>query len=450
MNSTLYRNIWRLKQTITRPEVIRSIAQKQSVYAMEQAEIETIQLAKAKKLVEHAYNRTEFYRERFDTAGIVPSDIRSMDDFARIPIVTKDDIRASIERFISSTCNRSSMRRIYSGGSTGVPTMVYHGKQMELAFLAQSFVHFNWIGLEWGDKTAHLWGLNRANRTYEISGNNRLRWFFRNTVLLDAFNLTSDRMFEFFRILQSFRPKLVVGYSSALVAFSRFLAEERLGVPGIKAVVSSAEMLREKERQLIQSGLGAPVFDLYGSTEINWIASECLAHDGLHVFEDSRIVETMEIAGTNGLNQLVVTDLENYGCPLIRYVNQDIGSISNAPCSCGRSLKKITRLQGRTSDLFILSNGRKIHGEYFTHVFYEFSQTVKQFQLHQITPDIVHVRIVPSDPKAFIEQQHLFEERILSTFRGVTGDLVHYKFEYLSEIPAEASGKFRFTKSDVT
>jgi phenylacetate-CoA ligase len=195
-------------------------------------------------------------------------------------------------------------------------------------------------------------------------------------------------------------------------------------------------------RTTIESAFQVPVFNRYGSREVGVIGAECDAHAGLHVNELDMVVEATP--GPDGHGELLVTNLNNFGMPLIRYRIGDVGQIDTAPCRCGRAGARITRLFGRSSDFFTNAEGRKIHGEYFTHLFYGLDG-IARFQLVQETLSEFQLKIVRNPD----HWQDSTERFLRDELRKVFGDSMQLQIDHVDGIPATASGKFRFTISKV-
>jgi phenylacetate-CoA ligase len=448
VNSSLYHILWYLKNRPAQGEVFRSVKVKLQNERADFGTLRDLQWQKVKKLISHACETSPYYQTLLKGLGAFPEDFRTWQDFALFPTLTKEHIRTSIEQIRSAGVNLSHLRKVYSGGSTGVPTMVYHSDEMTHWFRAQHIIQLSWLALNWGVRTADVWGLNRSNIAYELANQRDAGKPRHQRILLDAFNMTPERMMHFGEVLLKFQPELINGYASSLAELSAYFEKTGIKLKGVRAIVSSAETLRRDQRDLISRVLGAQVFDLYGSTEINWVAMECGEHSGLHIFEDSRLVEAHQIPQTDGLCSLVITDFENLACPLIRYDTGDMGLISEAPCACGRSFRRIVSLDGRVSDMFRLPNGKIFHGEYFTHLLYDHGNAIKKFQVHQvalneIVVNLVAVDNVDSDTRARVV------ESLVPAFTRTTGNEVKFSFSFVEDIPNESSGKYRFTKSDV-
>jgi phenylacetate-CoA ligase len=189
------------------------------------------------------------------------------------------------------------------------------------------------------------------------------------------------------------------------------------------------------------------VCNFYGSREVNNLAAECPERHCLHLISTWRFVEIVDEMGraapAGQVGYVCVTDLSNRAMPFIRYRNEDMASLSAHPCSCGRPSPVIEQLVGRSSDVIRAANGELIHGEFFTHLFYG-RDDIRQFQVHQTSLNRLVVRYVAAAPSA-----HEFMARNAETIRKRMAGDTEVCVEVCDAIPVPASGKHRFTISDV-
>ena len=143
--------------------------------------------------------------------------------------------------------------------------------------------------------------------------------------------------------------------------------------------------------------------------------------------------------------QIVITDLLNYAAPLIRYRNEDMGNLFGRPCSCGRGLPLMDKVTGRIYDMFILPDGSQVYSHRFTTFFYDHVDKVRAFQVHQTKEDHAVVRLVTTE--SCVREE--LSAQLLQKFREYTNNQVQFDIQFVESIPKEASGKYRFTKSDV-
>jgi phenylacetate-CoA ligase len=245
------------------------------------------------------------------------------------------------------------------------------------------------------------------------------------------------------------RPCLVLAYTTSMFEFARFIERNGVTIHTPKVIVCSAEVLSEEVRTYIEKVMHAPVLNQYGSREVSLIACECPAKQGLHVFSLFNKVEILDSALNESapgiMGDVVVTNLVNYSMPLIRYQIGDtaMNAVSRS-CTCGRNWPLIAAITGRKSDHLCHKNGTLVHGEYFTHLFYN-RPDIEQFQVIQRDYEKVEVLIVPRTSLT----EHTRND-IIEKIRLVLGGECDVFFNVVDHIPRTASGKYRYTVSEVT
>ena len=169
--------------------------------------------------------------------------------------------------------------------------------------------------------------------------------------------MTEKDIKENISFINSFKPKLIVGYPSALNFMADYLAKNpKILKYKTNAIISAGEMIYDFQRSNIEKYFQTIVFNRYGCREVGHIASECLVHEGLHYDAERLIIEVVddngEICPANTVGNIVITDLNNYVFPLIRYKIGDLGSLSDEKnCKCGCTLPKINKIEGRSFDI---------------------------------------------------------------------------------------------------
>jgi phenylacetate-CoA ligase len=255
-------------------------------------------------------------------------------------------------------------------------------------------------------------------------------------------------MQKFHRELTFFQPDNILAYASSIYLFASFLRQAGLkpNYP-LRSIISSAETLTDAMRAEVEKCFGAPVYDRYGTREVGAIASECDHHAGLHLHALDHYVEVVDFETGQRIwdkpGRLLITLLTNYAMPLIRYDIGDVGILTEDFCTCGRAAPLVKKLLGRSSDFFVSPSGRLIHGEYFTHALYG-HRGIRQFQFVQETPTLYRLRIVKS---ADFQPSSL--EAVKRETELVLGQSAEIRFEFVENIPSAASGKWRFTVSNV-
>jgi phenylacetate-CoA ligase len=302
-----------------------------------------------------------------------------------------------------------------------------------------------WWGVRIGDRTAGLWGADRD--LGDLPFKERLALRAQRVRGLNAFRFDEAQLVAFAESLRRWRPVYLLGYAGALDLFARFLLER--GLDGIRprAVRSSAEILHPDARERIAQAFGAPVYDYYGCREANCLAAECPSHQGLHVLEYGRLVEVLDANGEPSpagvAGRVVVTDLWNEGMPLLRYATGDLAVRAEGPCACGRGFARLARVVGRESDFVRTPDGRTLHGEVFSHLFYHVPGVLR-FQVVQRTLDTIDVLVEPAPAAAPADLGPIAEG-----IARLVGPSVRSRVRLVAEIPLGPNGKRKFVISEV-
>jgi len=267
-----------------------------------------------------------------------------------------------------------------------------------------------------------------------------------NRFFLDAFAMTEDNLGDYVDNLQRYRPKIIVGYVAPLVILSRWMLEHGRRIDPPVAVITGAEALTTPDRDQLNKAFGAPVFNTYGCREFMLLASECEHRDGLHISADHLVLETVDAEGrpvTSSSGDVCVTDLHNYAMPFVRYLNGDRATYAERACQCGRGLPLLETVDGRILDIIVTRDGHMVPGEFFVHTMLEFPD-IRQYQVVQVSPERLDIRIVPRT-KLSTDERALLKSRFVRRM-GTDIDIAICEVD---SIPKTASGKRRITVSHI-
>lgn len=398
------------------------------------------------KLLQHAYESSPFYRRRFEDAGISAADFKSPACLSAIPPLSRDDIRSNLDKIRSDRYPKESLWPAATGGTTDTPVPLLRDPESVRNKIAVQQEFDSWAGFLPGDKVLYLWG---ARSDYSENPSWRWRLYDRHlmrrvwapTSLFNAGVLESYR-----RSMNDFRPRTVYAYPTPLYLFCEYVRNHRLDCHRPKNAICTAEPLLVHQRVLIEEVLGCPVFEHYGSREFGMIAAECECHQGLHVNPLSCYLEFIPIVGAEreGLCEIYVTDLLNYGAPLIRYKVNDCALPATAPCSCGRGFPLIKQVVGRSTDVFVLANGDSVPGVTLTNRVLQVCPGLKKTQVIQNSLNDFMIRYVPGESFS-VRDLDLLKTNLTKFFPTT----VNWAFEEVQDIPRERSGKTRFCISYV-
>ncbi|MCW5567182.1 MAG: phenylacetate--CoA ligase family protein, partial [Dokdonella sp.] len=261
-----------------------------------------------------------------------------------------------------------------------------------------------------------------------------------NRHMLNAFLMSADNLPEYAAAIERSRPEIIVGYVGPLVRLAEWLRAQGRKPHRPHAVLGAAEALHAPQRALLEEVFGAPVYDTYGCREFMLIASECAHREGLHTTADHLHVELANLQARHAGGEsgdVIVTDLHNFGMPLLRYANGDMATPSRRTCACGRGLPLLERIDGRRLDTLRTPAGHLLPGEYIVYAFLDVL-SVKRYQVVQRESDALDIRLVPGDGfgEATLEQ-------IRRLLENVIGESMKLRFHVVDDIPASASGKYR-------
>jgi phenylacetate-CoA ligase len=219
-----------------------------------------------------------------------------------------------------------------------------------------------------------------------------------------------------------------------------------LNTLNLKAVMCTAEKMYPHHIELFREVFECPVVDEYGSSENGIIAFQCKS-GSMHMMADHLCVEFLDENNKQvrpgELGRIVVTDLESYGMPLLRYDIGDMGRPSEKECSCGVRLPIMDIVEGRKEDFIRTKDGKMVHAAYLCYTLKE--DTVHEFKMYQRDINSLLVQIVKSP--SFSESTEYTLEKNL---RSALGGDISIKFEYLDRIPREKSGKLRYFVSNIS
>ena len=410
-------------------------------------QLQELQLAKLRRLLTYAYDHVPFYRHRWDAAGIHPGDIKTTEDFARLPLLTKDEIRDNADEILS-TDPPSVARRAQTGGSTGAPLIVWRDQASVDRAWASYVRLWTWMGYSPGDPYANLWGTRVVRRPLAARRYVGLMARARNEHVFNAFMMDRTQASAILRQISNFRPVFLRGYASAVEALARTQAEESCPI-SMGAVSTTAEMLIPQQRRTIEEAFGCRVFDQYGCGECMAIAYECDAHSGLHSCAEHCLLEIVDSHGRpvegDETGEVVITDLDNMAMPFIRYKNGDLARWASGKCPCGRELPLVKEIIGRVSDMIHGDNGQQVHGEFFTHLLEQLEWPAKfevaQYQVVQAVDRSITWKVVSG-----VRPRESDIAEMVRYIRQQLGDLA-VTVEFVDEIHVTESGKRRFTLS---
>ncbi len=394
-------------------------------------------------LVEHAYQHAPYYRCIYDEAGFRPEMLREVQDIERIPIISKEVMRDNSHNLISQD-RKYKFSEDSTSGSSGPTTIIYTDRNALAYQHAAVLRAYRWMGLGIGERLVRFWGtqLDTKRKTKDT-----IKDILLNRRTFSTHALDPESLAKYHKELVRTHPAVIYGFTSAIYEFARFIADNDLGLDPItlKAVLVTGEPLFGHQRELMEVVFRCRVYNEYGCAEVGPVAYECPEGE-LHIMAENVHVEVERMHGGSapGSGNLVVTELNNLGMPIIRYRIGDVGVLSEGACSCGRGLPLLKEISGRLLDSVRTPDGKKVHGMYFEYLPKYFIGEIRQFQIVQ--EDLGHIKVRVVRDLQFNESTLL---RFEGEIRKVIGQSVAVEFVVESEIPREATGKNRLVVSRI-
>lgn len=392
-------------------------------------------------LISHAYESVPYYREKMDERGISTKDIKTIDDLFKLPILTRDVLQSRFDDLRSQTVSQHDLIYRETGGTTGEPVQVISG-QNNYAF----------------EKSAQLRGRGfsgwrRGKPMLVLTGGSviepkdqdfvrKIGWKLSGRVFMPAFEMSEDNIGEYAQTIERHNIEFIRGYSSSIYQLAHYLQQSDYNV-SVDGVLPTADVLYENQRKVIEEELG-DVYKYYTATEISSLAYQC-EHSKYHISDEHVFIEVLndgERVGKGERGALVITTLQNYAMPLIRYKIGDVGKLGGNSCPCGRNLTQISELSGRTTDFLKAQDGRLVSGLFIPHIFRK-TKTIEQVQVCQPSEDRIIVNIVRGDN---------YDDSEIDMIREV---LIEYlgnldiEINYTDSIRVGESGKRRFVISEI-
>ncbi|MEW9573373.1 phenylacetate--CoA ligase family protein [Rhodanobacter sp. Si-c] len=406
-------------------------------------QIRVLQWERLQRLLQHCEQHVPWYRRRWRELGIAAADIRSLDDYARLPVLGKDEIRAHFDEFKADGWHDRLLYKA-TGGSTGQPMRFGYTRESNERRTAVMWRGYDWAGARMGRRTLFVWGgaVGQPRPLQQLKERLYHAAFARR--MLNSFHMTDANLGEYADAIDAYRPEVIVGYVGPLVRLAQWLLEHRRQVARPVSVLGAAEALPDFQRELIERAFGCPAYNTYGCREVMLIASECEQRHGLHVNADHLVVELHGAATSGASGEVLLTDLSNYGMPLLRYANGDLATASAGTCPCGRGLPLLAHVDGRKLDAIRTPAGHLLPGEFFPHMLKDVPG-LRRFQLVQRQLDRLELALVCDG--RFDDASMTYIRRELAK---VLGDSVALDCRIVDDIPLTSSGKLRVTVSALT
>ena len=349
---------------------------------MDRKELEQLQLERLESTLNRVYLNVPFYRKKFDEAGFNPDDLGSLDDLRKLPFTVKNDLRDNYPYGLFAVPLREVVRVHASSGTTGMATVVGYTRNDVKT---------------WSNLVARI--LTEAG----VTADDVIQIAFNYGLFTGAFGLhygaervgasviptSSGNTKRQIKIMQDFRTTALVSTPSYAMLIADTVRE--MGIDpnslSLKWGLFGAEPWSDAMRRELEAKLRIKATDNYGLSEIMGpgVAGECLQQNGLHINEDHFLVEivdpdTLAPVKVGDVGEMVITTLTKEAFPMIRYRTRDLTRLMPEPCPCGRTLRRMSRIMGRTDDMLII-RGVNVFPQQIESVLFAIEGTEPHYQI---------------------------------------------------------------------
>jgi phenylacetate-CoA ligase len=392
-------------------------------------------------ILNHCKQNVAFYKE---TLQDIDCNKISLDDFSKLPILTKDQIRenssALIANHFKQPDGQKNMHAFHTSGSTGTPMKVYRGMR--------NIIYTQAISLHYHLAHQRDFDLRNVNivtsSKYNLSGG----YWASNIQTGPGYKVPiSERSSVIFDHLIKLQPHYIQTHPSTLKRLIDISVEKGQRIDSLREVRTFGEILEPNVKSACSENWQVALSNNYSSEEFATIAFSCPENDHFHVMSDSVHLEVVDEYGKScapgELGRILVTQLKNFAMPLIRYEIGDMGTMGHA-CSCGRSTPVLKRLEGRVRNLVVLPDGDTFHPIFDEAAMLAISP-IKRYQVIQKKLDVIEINILGKALSS--EKESDLEKVFCKTFKNNTQ--FTYSFVYHDDLPFSKRNKFEIFKSEV-
>ncbi len=349
---------------------------------MGKEELEQLQFERLQSTLNRIYSHVPAYRKKFDALGILPEDIGSLADFSRLPFTTKEDLRENYPYGLFAVPLREVVRIHASSGTTGESTVVGYTRNDVRIWSNLTARVLTMGGVTKDDVVQIAFGYGLFTGGFGLH-------YGAERIGASVIPASSGNTHRQIKIMMDFKTTALVSTPSYALLVAETIREQ--GIPpaalSLKYGLFGAEPWSERMRREIEEKLGIVATDNYGLSEIigPGVSGECREQNGLHINEDHFLVEvvdpeTLQPMPGGETGELVITSLTKEAFPMIRYRTRDLTSILPGDCPCGRTLRRMARVRGRTDDMLIIK-GVNVFPSQIESVLFEFEGTEPHYQI---------------------------------------------------------------------
>jgi len=407
------------------------------------AELAVWQDARLAELVALAYDRVPHYRIAMQARGVRPEHVKGVADLPLLPLLTKEDVRRDPDALLARGVPLTRRERVSTGGTSGDPMTLWIDR-------GRSSTEWAFMTWQWGAAGYELGARRAVLRGQRVRAQSAERFYEWNPLLdelvLSTFHLSPETLPRYLEWIEQYRVRFLHAYPSSADRLARLLEENpALVPPRFTAVLVGSENLYPEQRERIERVLGCRVLAWYGHSEKCLLGAGCEVSNDYHLFPQYGVLEVVDDdgrrVGPGGTGRIVGTGFMNRVMPFLRYATDDVGTLAEGPCACGRAYPRLTRIEGRSSIERLYGDGGRSFSLGHINSHADVFRKVRRFQFVQEKPGEALVRVESSNGFTAEDGRRLAEEYA----RRAEGS-IKFAVEIVDALPLTARGKFKFVE----
>ncbi len=406
---------------------------------MSKEEIEKLQKEKLKNLLLHSYENVPYYSRVLKDVGVVKDGRVYLENFNKIPILTKEIIRKEGDNLYSKDHKKRKSYENTSGGSTGEPVKFLQDREYDDWNVATKMYYFNKYGKQVGEREIKLWGSDRDILEGNLTLKDRVINFVYNRKFFNCYDFSEEKIKELIDLHNSFKPVSYWAYVDGVYEFSKYILENKINLYTPKFIISTIGPLYEENRKVIEGAFGCKVYNQYGSREMGGIGLEGKNRN----LDISFWRHLLELDGDSEEKRILITCMDNYSMPLIRYDIGDVATEGNKSYELGgiKIYLTVGQVVGRTLGFFKKRDGSLKHSHFLVQMLF-FRDWIEKFQAVQKSFNTILIKVEGKENK---EEMKEIEEKI----RVLVGEEFNIKWKFVDNIESTKSGKYLYTVCEV-
>lgn len=388
------------------------------------------------RIVNQAYNHTIYWKRVFDERGLKPEDIRTLSNLQKLPVLTKDEIRAHYDEMVPDNIDSIRHRKGQTGGTTGDPMHYLDDEDVWGYVTANKIIAWRTTGYRFGDAFMALGSASIFKKKAPMA--RRVLDWIRNEKAVNSMNLDDALCKQYIDILNKKRIHYIYGYASAIYLLAKYALDNGIDMSHIRGAFTTSENLTDVYRETIEKAFSCRVMDCYGARDAAITAYEITPGD--YHLGYSALVEVIDEFEPNK-GTLLSTNLLNMAFPMFRYEYGDVAELDNdSPEYNGQVLHQI---YGRVSDVLRLDNGHVLTSPGFTILMRNFN--VKAYDIQKLSGSHVRMQVVAGDSWTKAD-----EKKLVTEMQRFVGEKCEFMLEYVDGFPELMNGKHRYFMNDLS